>query len=170
MQLRELDKRERIVLGAGGVALLVMVLYLVAEGPMDAYEKSKGQVIAARSNLSRAQSIAKEKQAARKDKDVIDNMIKARGPGYNLWGDINRAVQTAQLSDRATRDSMPGLTAKASAVKLGLKGVSLEELVNLLYDIQSKDSLVVLHEVRFLRLATDGEGLECELVFTTPTI
>lgn len=170
MHVPNLEKRERIVLAAGAAAVIAVLVYMVVTGPLEAYENSKIQVAQARQRLVQAQALAREVQAAQLHREAISKLMAVRGPSYNLFTTINRAVQIAGVADRAVTASLPAEIASASAVKLTLTGVSMEELVNLLYDIYSKDSLVVLHRLDHLRASLDGKGLQCEVVFITPRL
>jgi len=170
VQLRSLEKRERWALFVCGVVVLATVLYLVVEGPLEKYTISKGQLIAARQNLARARAMHGEIQEARQDREAVQKVIGARGSGYNLLTAVSRAVQIAQLTDRAVLDSLPRELVDASAVKITLRGVSMQELVDLFHDVHSKDSLVVLHRVSHLRPALDGKGLDCEVILITPRV
>lgn len=168
--MRKLEKRDRVVLTVGGIMVAVILAYLGVTGPLQEYENSKALVVQARQRLMQAQTIAREVQSVQQHRDSIAKLIAVRGPSYNLFTTINRAVQIANCSDRATTSSLPAEVSSASAVKLTLTGVSMEELVNVLYEIYSKDSLVVLHRLDHLRPALDGKGLQCDLVFITPRL
>ncbi len=168
--MAKLEKRERVALMVGAVGVVCIVGYVVARGPFQEYQNSKVLVAQARQRLVQAQTMAKELQAVQQHKDSIAKLMAVRGPSYNLFTTINRAVQIANCTDRAVTSSLPAEVTNASAVKLTLTGVSMEEFVNVLYEIYSKDSLVVLHRLDHLRPATDGKGLQCDLVFITPRL
>lgn len=136
---------------------------------MEMYKRSKAQLTLVQTNLQQAEKIAETIQAARKGREAVDKLIAVRGASYNLYTAIYRAVQSVGMTDRAVITSIPKEMTGASAVRLTLNGVSMEELVDLLYGIQSADKLVVLHEVTHLQPSKDGKGLECNLVLVTPT-
>jgi type II secretory pathway component PulM len=166
--MRTLEKREKIVLTAGAVIVLVMLGFWLTKGPLRQYEQSKIQVAQATQRLAQAQVMAEEIRNARRDRESVQKLVQARGPSYNLWTTVNRAVQTVHIADRAQTDSVPNFGGDATAVKLSLREVSMRELVELMHHIHATDNLVVLHQVSRLRPASGGKGLECEMILITP--
>ncbi len=168
MRWGNLEKREQTVLALGGVVILVAVGYWGSRGPWEKYQAAKAHVVQARERLARAKALEEEVRQTRQSREIIEKLIQGRGPAYNLWTVVSRAVQTTQLTDRAEVSSRPEELTDASAVGLTLNRVTLEEVVNVLHAIHSSDSLVVFHRLSHLRPAMDGKGLECELILITP--
>lgn len=168
MQLPNLERREKIVLAVGGLAVAIALVYWVFQGPMQSYKTTKTQLTQAKTRLAQARQMHGQIVGSREESQALTTLMKGRGASYDLWSSVNRAVQTAQLQDRVQTDSLPRELSNASAVKITLTGVSLEELVSLLYEIHSRDSLVVLHAVSHLRPARNEQGLDCELILVTP--
>lgn len=168
MAAKRLEPRERNFLIGGGAILAVAAVYLLAQGPLEALERSEAQLQAAKMNLAEAQRVHDEAEAQRLEGQALDGILSARGRSYDLGTAVYRALQAKGLTERATTETVPRTLEGASAVRIELEGVSMEELVDLLYDIHSSDELVVLHELRYLRPMPSGQGLTCVLVLLTP--
>ncbi len=165
---KSLEKRERIVLSIGFAAIILAIGYFGMRPALDQYETSRAQLMAARSQLEQARRIHREVQELERERERVEQLLAARGSNYSLWNAVNRSIQTNQLARHAEITSQPNEMAGASAVRISLSGVSLEQLVELLYEIHSRDSLVTLRRVQYLRPALDGQGLDCDLMLITP--
>lgn len=167
MKLPQLEKRERVVVGVGAVAVALIIGYYLISGPLDAYQQSRGQLAAAQQALTQARTMHEQILATRADREAVEQLLAVRR-GSNLWSTVTRAIQTANLTDRAETRSQPRLVANLQAVEVVLSGVSMAELVDLLHGVFS-DNLVVLHQLSLLRVAQSGQGLDCTLVLSQPS-
>lgn len=164
-----LQKRERIMLLAGTVAVVLMLAYGGARGPWQRYQKSVADLKAAAGRFQDAQSTRDAVVEARRSHEMVIERVQQRG-NFDLWTFLNEALRKTSLVDRADMQSRRGVTSTEtiSAVQLTLQGVSLEELVKLLHVVYAGNNLVVVHSLDHLRPGPDNKGLECRLVFVSP--
>jgi Tfp pilus assembly protein PilO len=167
MKWSSLEQRERVFLVVGAVLVLVMLGYWLSSGPWNAYVRAQRQYEAAQRNVRAAEQYAAQIEELRRDQYALSSLLDQRPADFDLWTIVWRKVQANDLVERAEVNNEPTIMTNASGVNLRLRGVSMEELVDLLYDIHTADRLISLHEVE-LQPASDGEGLQCRLTLVTP--
>jgi len=170
MAIFKLHDRERRMLIGGGIAFAVILLYLVGESPSQAFRESEQKLEQARERLKQAQTIHDSVVRTREEQALLRKKLASK-PGFDLLNFVNGVVQDGGLSKRATIDNSGRAVAGSSdlaSVRVGLKGVSLIELVDFLHHIYSSGNLVVLHNLDQLVPAADKKGLDCEMVFVAP--
>lgn len=164
---RKLESRERIALGVAGALIAAAVVYWLAQGPLDKYHQAEARLRAARANLAAAEELHKKAAAARLEGQALDSLLAVRSPNYDLGTEVYRAIQAQGLTDRSQTETERGIRG-AYAERIELEGVSMEELIGLLYEIHRGDDLIVLQKLDYLRPMPDGKGLECRFVLITP--
>lgn len=164
----KLSPKEKIAIGAGAVVLFALFAYKGSDY-WDTYKNSQRRVAAARSNLERAKQWSREIQAERTTQKAIENQI---DPRFNLYTFASNNLRNRGLSTRAqiqnTR-SLASASDRLAEVKITLNGVSMEELVNFLYDLYSSENLIILKQMDYLRVSRSGKGLDCSMAFLAPT-
>jgi len=164
----QLAKRERIILGIGVVAVLTMGVYFGAQGPWKKYQLSVTAHEAAVARLDRIREWHGQIVAAQSGQASIEKRLQERGR-FDLYSHISRAVQEAQLKEKAKFENMAS-TGRISEVRLTVNSVSLDQLVNLMYRVYEGDNLVGMRQLDHIRAARDGQGLACSITFFTPTL
>jgi type II secretory pathway component PulM len=169
MAIRNLEQREKWVLGGAAAVLLFLGGYLALEKPIKEYERSKRTVADAKQALAQVQLWHDEIMAIRASQDAVRAEI-GKQRNFNLYSHVNSTVRKHQLTDRSeTRQGGSRRTQKEIVqVTLSLNGVSLEELVNLLHDIYREGNLVVVQRLAHLRPSADQKGLDCSIDFVAP--
>ena len=156
----------------GGIAAFAIIAYLVGEGPFQAFQESEQKLEQARDRLKQAQAIHDSVVRNREEQTVLREKLAAK-PGFDLLTFVNGAVRDGGLSARASIDNSGRAVTGSSdlaSVRVGLKGVSLAELVDFLHHIYGSGNLVVLHNLDQLVPAADKKGLDCEMVFVAPRV
>ncbi|MBN2308461.1 MAG: hypothetical protein JXR94_05790 [Candidatus Hydrogenedentes bacterium] len=164
--------REGKILIAGGIVALGLLAWYALEGPLGEYEKSKNQLRAARRNLALATMYHGDVVAARESEKELMQVLSARG-NFDLWSHLSQILREMDLQNRGAEvATFPRGTRsdKLSSVRLNLKGVSAEELVDVLYRIHAGGHLVVMHSVPYIRQAPGKKGLDCSLIFLAPNV
>ena len=166
----KLQEREKRMLVGGAIAAVVIVGYLVGEGPLRVYGESEQKLEQARDRLKQARAIHNS-VVRKREEDAVLQQSMAGKPGFDLLTFVNGVVREGGLSTRANIDNnnraVTGSSGLAS-VRVGLRGVSLAELVDFLHKIYGSGNLVVLHNLDQLVPAADKQGLDCEMVFVAP--
>lgn len=170
MAFMKLQDRERRMVIGGGLAALAIVLYLVGEGPLQAYSESADKLQQARDRLVQAEKLHNSVIRKREEQEVLRQKLASK-PGFDLLQFVAGKVREGGLATRANIDNSGRAvtgSAELAAVRVGLRGVSLEELVDFLHKIYASGNLVVLHNLDQLEPAADKKGLDCEMTFVAP--
>ncbi|MCC6848523.1 MAG: hypothetical protein IT294_08490 [Deltaproteobacteria bacterium] len=141
--LERLSPRERVLLGAGAAAGLVVAVWAL------------GGVLAERRATLRAQIAASEREVVelarlrdrylqlRAERDVVRRKLERGGADFSLFSHLEGVTRDTLSRDRvaamnpSTRTVAEGL--QEEDVEMRLSGVSLRELVGLLYDVEKSD-------------------------------
>ncbi len=166
MAVFKLQKRERIVIAFGIVAILAIIGYRVAQKPLREYRGSQDLVVTARQNLASVEQWATQVVAAKGEQEAYTRLIRARG-SFDLFGYLNRTVADVGLRDRADLQSR-GTRGRLSETQLTLNGVSMKELVDLFHAIDSSKNLIHLNKLDYLGPASNGKGLKARLTLVSP--
>jgi len=124
-------------------------------------------------SLSQAALWRSEIVQARSSHDALSEYIDARGGNFNLLTFVNNTLSEHGLIERAdfsnARPGVGGVPAgDFEGVQLHLSGVSMEELIDFLHTLYDSGNLIVLSDLRYLRPADDGQGLDTEMTFFCP--
>ena len=169
----QLQKRERIMVTVGVIAVVGALAYHITQGPLDAYQQVQQEYEEARFSLSQAALWRSEIVQARSSHDALTEHIEARGGNFNLLTFFNNTLSEHGLIERAdfsnARPGVGGVPAgDFEGVQLHLSGVSMEELIDFLHTLYDSGNLIVLSDLRYLRPADDGQGLDTEMTFFCP--
>lgn len=166
----KLQDRERRTLIVGGIAAVLIVGYLVGEGPFRAYGESEEKLGQARDRLRQAQAIHQRVLKNREEQAILREQLRGT-PGFDLLTFVNGAVREGGLAARASIDNTGRAVTgsnELTSVRVSLEGVSLSELIDFLHHIYASGNLVVLHNLDRLVPASDRKGLDCEMVLVAP--
>lgn len=171
MAKSKLTNREKAVLALLPVSVAVMAGAFLLRGPLEAYRASEQQVVDAAERLKMARVIREsvlEQQrslsAFLEDVPEIDTRP--------LLTIINETLNEVDLTQKEKVGIVNGTTtirdaaASLDTVRLSLKGVSLEELINVVYLLQSRCGILIVESVPSLAPAADGQGLNAEMVLS----
>ncbi|GMV99085.1 MAG: hypothetical protein AMXMBFR84_02240 [Candidatus Hydrogenedentota bacterium] len=168
---RKMERRERILaLLAGAIALFIAYYYL--QEPWRAYARSHGQVVSARRNFELVQEMQKRVNEAQHQKDALLAQLTGAA-SVELWAYLTGVVREQGLGSRAEVVSKPTAVRagdRMSAVQLSMRGISTEELVNVLHRIHSGNYPVALQQLLSLKPSADGKGLDCNMVLIAPKL
>ena len=173
MGANDLDKREKgtVVFATLFLLLAIFMAVYVPTSWGKRYDKAKSQLAAKKSELQLAQLDKIDEEARVHSQQQLLELLDARPASFGLFPYINGVVSEVGLSERAklgnsqsarNRKKWP----KHPMVELELNGVSLEELVNLLYKVRSSKNLVNIYQME-TEPATRDKGLRCEITFVS---
>ena len=169
MPKAKLQKREKVMVAGGAVIAALIVGAFLAEGPLDSYRDARTQVNQARQNYRSAELMREDALAAERQRKALEQIL--RGSQGDLWSHIGGVLKDAGLIERGAKlDSRQrvGRSINLPGVHVALKGVSTQELVDFLHRVYDGGHVVVLNEMRFLKPATNGKGLDCDMTFMAP--
>ncbi len=169
----QLQKREKIMVALGVISVVGVLAYHITQGPLEAYQQIQEEYEEARFSLSQAALWRTEIVQARGSHEAMAEHIESRGGNFNLLTFVNNTLSEHGLIERAdfsnARPGVGGVPAgDFEGVQLHLSGVSMEELIDFLYTLYDSGNLIVLSDLRYLRPADDGRGLDMEMTFFCP--
>lgn len=170
MSLLNLAPREKRLISIMMCVMVGLVLFMSHQKLSKALAESESQVQTAQDNFNAARMFRETIIGEREGQKVIRTKLKARSRSFDLYNFSNKCVTDLKLQNRATLQSV-GLSSKDKAfdgVQITLKGISLEELVDLLHTLYASDNLIMMKKLNYLRPARDQKGLDCSLEMLSP--
>ena len=169
-----LDKRDKLALGCGIMALLLvffMLLYIPI-GPQKKYEASVKKVAQNQRNVESVRNELIYEGARLASQVQFVSLLDKRGARFDLFRFVSRTLSETELVSRATLANVPpsrNNPATRPMVDLNLNGVALKELTAFLHKVYVSNNLVVVNTMR-LTPAQNKKGLNCNLRFLTVKI
>ena len=173
MGANDLDKREKgtVIFAALFLVLALFMAFYVPNSWGKRYKAAKAKLAQKEQELqlARLDKITEEERVH--SQQQLLEQLEARGATFSLFPFVNGVVSEVGLSDRAklanaksarTRKKWP----KHPMVDLELNGVSLKEVVDLLYKIRSSKNLVTVYTLE-MEPAVRDKGLRCEITFVS---
>ncbi len=169
----ELQKREKILVSLAAICALAVAVYHVSQGPLQAYRNAQEELVDARYTLEQARVLEQEVVEARGSRQALASYLEARSSNFDLFTFVNTTLSQAGVLERAqilnTRGGLRGVPqGDFDGVTVTLNGVSMEELIDFVHRIYDSGNLIVLSDLSHLRPASDGRGLDTEMVFFCP--
>lgn len=159
------------------VVLIIVMAIFIRIGPLKKYRQSQAGLRDLQSQLSVLKS-AKEEELARLEKQkILMDRLQQRKPNFDLWSFVNSTLAETQLKDRAILEQAKATGRRSekkynaesvTLVRLRLTAVPLNDLVEFLHRIYASNNLVVIYELKHIKPASDGKGLDCEVTLLSP--
>ena len=173
MGANDLDTREKGTV-VFAVLFLVLALFMAVYVPNSwgkRYKAAKAQLSQKKQELQLAQLDKLTEQERVRSQQLLLEQLDARGAGFSLFPFINSMVGEAGLSARAKLGNDQSARNKKEwpkhpMVELELTGVSLNEVVELLYKVRSSKNLVSIYKLE-MEPAVRDKGLRCEITFVS---
>jgi hypothetical protein len=169
MAKRILTSRERTLVAAAAIIFIGMVVLPLGGILAREYRATQTELSAAASRLDDARELRRVVLEQREGRKLIAKRVGAGGAGFSLYDFARSAVEKQGLKERARLEqplASPGL----DTVKIALDGVSLEELVGLMFTLQHGQPLITVDRLDYLRAANDNKGLDCVLTVQSPRL
>lgn len=173
MGANDLDTRDKGTV-AFAILFLVLAVFMAVYVPNSwgkRYTAAKSQLAQKKQELQLAQlDKMTELERVRSQQQLLEQ-LNARGAGFSLFPFINSMVGEAGLSERAKLGNDQSSRNKKQwpkhpMVELELNGVSLNEVVDLLFKIRSSQNLVSIYKLE-MEPAVRDRGLRCEITFVS---
>ena len=169
-----LDRRDKVALGCGVTALLLVIFMLVyiPIGPKKYYEVSLKRVAQHEKNILAMQvDFMVEDTRLRSQKQFL-SLLDKRSDRFDLFRFVSTTLRESELFSRAKLANVPtsrNSPASRPMVTLDLNGIATKELVAFLHKIYASENLVVVNTMR-LGPAQNNLGLNCNLRLLTVKI
>lgn len=169
MAARVLTNREKLMIAAAAVVFIGMIVLPLGSILAREYRATQTALSEATTRLHQARDLRRVVLEQREGRKLIAKRVGAAGAGFSLYDYARSAIETQGLTERARLETplaSPGL----DTVKIALSGVSLEELIGLMYTLQHSKALVTVDRLDYLRAAANAKGLDCALTVQSPRI
>lgn len=171
MGMNELDKRERgtIFFAVLFLLLALFMLFYVPNSWGKRYKDAKQSVAQKQQELKLKQLEKIEEEERVQRQEQMLQILQAREPRFNLFSFITRVVGETGLRERAVvQDARRprDLSEKHPLVDLELTGVSLQELIDLLYAVRKSNNLVAIYKMEVSPVVRE-QGLQAEITFVS---
>ncbi len=168
----KLQPREFRVIVGGIAALALIAGYQLSRGPMQAYRDTIGEVREAEERLAQTRLWHSAMLNAQETEARLEEIMAQRGPDYrSLQAYVEQTLRAHGMVGRAELQTRPNVVPDSDeieAIALGLRGVSMQELVNFLHDLHANNPLLALDSLDYLRPARDDRGLDLSMVLLSP--
>jgi general secretion pathway protein M len=166
--MMQLNKREKIVVGIGGISLfLFIVLHFIAFPLADKRAKlAKGvalrgkEVIEMRGMQSRYQELSKQSGS-------LTSFLAKRDAGFSLFSFLEKNAADSQVKEHITymkpSESPKNELFKQSLVEMKLQAISLKQLVDFLEKTESTENLVGVDKITIQENTKEGATLDVTL-------
>ena len=174
MGVNDLDRREKGTI-AFALLFLALALFMVFYVPNTwgkRYHGARQRVADKQQELQLAHLEKLEEEERVRSQEELLAILQARDPRFELFSFVNRIAGETGLSGRARLENREasrrprGFPENHPLVDLELSGVSLEELIDLLYKVRSSNNLVAVYKLEIEPMLRD-QGLHCDITFVS---
>jgi hypothetical protein len=169
----KLASRERTLLSISVPVAIAVVIYTLAFAPhLDSLNSLKRILPEKRRELEQVQRIAQEQKATELEIAALKEGIEKRGKGFDLGGFVSSTASALKLKERCQVELVPqrpkaGVAYIPSSVKVSLEGVTLKELTDFLYRVETTGTLLNVDTIE-ISLPTSGKkGVQVEMTIST---
>jgi general secretion pathway protein M len=148
----KLAKREKYLVSLAGCAIAVFVLFQFLIFPFFEERKRMQRGIAAKEQgLKEILSLKAEYQAHKNSFQGIREILAKRERGFTLFSFLERAAGEAELKGNIKYMKPSALQTtgpyKESMVEMKLEGITLKQLVNYLYRVESPENVISIKRI-----------------------
>jgi|GEM_PF-3215073 len=168
-----LGKREKALLYVGAPAAVVIVLYTFAFAPhLDMLNSVKQILPEKRRELQEVKRIAVEQKATEAEIAELKEGLEKRGKGFDLGGFVSSTASALKLKERCQVRLVPqrpraGAAYLPSSVDVSLEGVTLKELTDFLYRVDTADKLLNVDTITIALPGVGRKGLQVDMTIST---
>ena len=141
--LERLSPRERLLVGGAGAVTVVLVLYLVAATLAERRETLAAQIAASERELAEMVTLRDRHRRLSAESDAVRQKLARGGADFSLFSHLQGVASDTLSRERiaamnpSTRNVSEGL--QEEDVEMRLSGVSLRDLVSLLYRVEKTE-------------------------------
>ena len=176
MNEHETRKQDQLgfIFAATAVALVVFMLVFIPINPQRKYKRSVANLESTRQELDSAVMLRDTHIERLRNQEILMKSLNERRPNFDLWSFVNSVLAEESLRERANLrkvaaklDKSGNVSNQVTMVELGLTGITLKELTNVLHKVYSSNNLIVVYRM-LLRPENNDKGLECEITLLSP--
>lgn len=166
--------RFSFILTATAVALVVFMIVFIPINPLRKYKRSVANLNNTRQDFESAVMLRDGHLERLRNQEILMKRINERQPNFDLYSFVNSVLAEEALRERANLrkiaaklDKSGEVSQQVTMVELGLTGVSLKDLANVLHKVYSSNNLIVVYRM-VLRPDNNEKGLGCDITFLAP--
>ena len=172
--LNKLEKREKRIVLAGALFLLCFALFHFAVSPLlRARDQSEKAVIQKKEDIIKIRQLQGEYRKLQNQAVDIQSRLQKRSPSFTLFSFIEERATKAKVKQQInsmTPSSSGGEgPLQESRVDLKLERISLQQLVDFLQQIESKDDVVMIKRISIQQNSKEEGALDAVLQIITFT-
>ena len=148
----KLEKREQRVVVAGAIILVCFALFYLTVSPLlQARQQTQKALIQKKEDIKKIRQLQEEYRQLQNQAVNIQNRLQKRSPSFTLFSFIEERATKAKVKQQI--NSMTPSTSEGegplqeSRVDLKLEKISLQQLVDFLQQIESKDDVVAIKRI-----------------------
>jgi len=143
---QNLQPRERLFLGGAGAALMLFLIFKVAIDPVFKHSADLDrQIVTARRQLAELRTMQQEYQRQKSVVDSINNQLK-RQQNFAIFSRLEELATQAGIRNKILyinpTVSTPSEMYREESVEVKMDGVTLEQLVRYLHQVESSPQLL----------------------------
>jgi hypothetical protein len=150
--VERLSPRERVLVGLGAAAAVLVVIWLVAGALAERRATLYAQIAASERDVLEMGRLRDRYLQLRAERDVVRRKLERGGADFSLFSHLEGVTRDVVSRDRiaamnpSTRTVAEDL--QEEDVEMRLSGVSLRELVSLLYRVEKTDLPLILSRIQ----------------------
>jgi len=151
--LKNLNKRERygIMLAAGVIAIFIIVVFIV-EPFLSRAANMKNSLQTKADNLVEMQRLQSEYTGLTQQAKISESRFQRREKGFTLYSFLNSLAGESGIKDRIssmkpTKTVQKNSPYKISRVEMKLEAITLEQLANYLYGVETSNNMVDIKKI-----------------------
>ncbi len=164
VNLNKLSRREKIIVAAGGAALILFaVVQLLILPVFEHRAQLRRSVQAKAAMLGQMQQFQSEAEELKSRSQESEGRFRKRDKGFTLFSFLDQLAGQAQVKERVsymrpTKTELKNSALKLSRVEMKLEGVTLEQLTTYIHGVESSPNMVSVSKLSITR-RDQKEGL-----------
>jgi general secretion pathway protein M len=164
LNLSKLSRREKVIVAGGGCILVLFLLIQLVIAPLlDRRQQLRQAVTSKTLMLAEMQRMKSEFDALKSRSKQSEDRFKRRDKGFTLFSFLDQLAGQSQIKERVNYMRPSKIEQKNSAFKLSrvemkLEAVTLEQLANFLFRVETSRNMAVVSKLSITR-RDQKEGL-----------
>ncbi|GAB4333961.1 MAG: hypothetical protein Kow0099_05890 [Candidatus Abyssubacteria bacterium] len=164
-------REKRLATALAGVVALIFIYVAVISPTLRTREQLKSEIRQARAQLVELRSLKREYEQITREITTINQKVSRRPSGFTLFSFLDQTANRLNLKNNLTsmkpsrRNIEGGLV--EDIVEVRLEGISLENLVAYLYEIERTGVAVAISTLRIQPESRLSGGLNVSMVITS---
>jgi hypothetical protein len=152
LMLERLSPRERVLVGGAAAVTVLLLLWLVATMVGDRRQTLQAQITSSERDLKEMVSLRDRYLRLRTERDAVQRRLASGGTDFSLFSHLEGVSREALAPDRVAAMNPSTRTVsdelQEEDVEMRLSGVSLRDMVGLLYRVEKSDTPLLVSRLQ----------------------